>query len=178
LAAVMKRFSEGTLPQKDEELPASKSTQSNPKPQAGEAASKPAVATGRVLPPGQTLWRVDSRSPATIRSEGFQPRGTATDIQNYVNTNAPSAFVSTSKSSLIAENPAFAQPGSYLYEIDGSGLQGIDVNEAYPSNPFDNEQEIAIIGGIPNESIVGATPILPSGGLGDSIPNPGYLGGR
>lgn len=125
----------------------------------------------------QTVYRVDGRPPGTIFNEGFQPKGTSTDLENYVLANQPSAFVSTSKIAAIAENPAFAKPGTYLYEVDGSMIKGIDVNQAYPDNPFANESEIAVVGGVPRDAIISAKPILPGGGVGPTIPNPFYSGG-
>jgi len=129
------------------------------------------------FPVGGKLYRVDGRLTGTIFDEGFQPRGTATDLENYVNTNTPSNFVSTSKTPEIANDPAFGQPGKYVYMIDGSQIKGIDVNQVYPDNPFSSEQEIAVPGGIPKEAIMGAQPILPDGTLGDPIINPNYKGG-
>lgn len=125
----------------------------------------------------QPVYRIDGRPPGTIFDEGFQPRGTSTDLENYVNTNQPSTFVGTSKTPDIVNNPAFGQPGKHLYEIDGTGLKGVDVNQAYPANPYASESEIAVPGGIPPESIISAKPILPGGGLGETIPNPNYNGG-
>ena len=122
----------------------------------------------------QSLYRVDSRSPDVIFQDGFQPKGTSTDIQTYVDQNTPSAFVSTSKTSDIYQNPDFGAPGKYLYEVDGSRTPGVDVNAVYPANPYANEQEVAVPGGIPSSAIIGAKPILPSGGLGNTIFNPSY----
>ncbi len=137
-----------------------------------------AIATPSGAPLNQSVYRVDGRPPSVIFEQGFQPRGTATDLQNYVDTNTPSGFVSTSKTPDIALNPAFAQPGTHLYEVDGQQISGIDVNEAYPSNPFSNEQEIAVVGGVPKDAIISAKPLLPGGGLGNAIMNPFYRGGH
>lgn len=71
-------------------------------------------------------------------------------------------------------NTQTGQPG-YLYEIRNPG-NGIDVNEAYPSNPFAHEQEIAIPGGVDSCFIKGCTPLngnnAPTGGF---ISNPNYI---
>ncbi len=125
-------------------------------------------------PVKQPVYRVDQRAPGTIFDEGFQPRGSAADLEIYVNTNQPSIYVSTSKTSDIAYNPDFAKAGSHLYDIDGRGLKGVDVNKVYPTNPFARESEIAIPGGIPRESVRSSRPILPDGTLGETIPNPYY----
>ena len=154
-----------------------------PKPKPATSASKSSAsdaaaddaATASTL--SQNVYRVDGRSPGTIFDQGFQPKGTSTDLKTYVDTNNPSSFVSTSKTPAIADNPAFAKPGTYLYEVDGSQVKGIDVNAAYPDNPFANESEIAVVGGVPPEAIISAKPVLPGGGLGPTIPNPNYNGG-
>jgi hypothetical protein len=121
---------------------------------------------------------VDGRSPETIIKEGFQPKGTSTDLKTYVETNNPSAFVSTSKTPSIADNPEFAKPGTYLYGVDSTQVKGIDVNQAYPDNPFAHESEIAVAGGVPREAIISAKPILPTGGVGNTIQNPIYNGNQ
>lgn len=147
-------------------------------PVVAEAEAIGAAEMPGIAPVEQPVYRVDGRPAGTIFDEGFQPRGTSTDLENYVNTNQPSTFISTSKTPAIADNPAFGQPGKTLYEIDGTGLKGIDVNKAYPTNPFANENEIAIPSGIPKESIISARPILPNGTLGEPILNPNYNGGK
>ena len=121
----------------------------------------------------QTLFRGDGRVPETIFNEGFVPRGTSTDLQAYVDTNNSSAFVGTSTSEIEATKFALANDG-HVYQIDPTGLPGINVNSAYPTNTFAYEQEIAIPGGVPRESIIGAQRALPGGGLGPVIPNPFY----
>jgi hypothetical protein len=101
------------------------------------------------------------------------PRGTSTDLQAYVDTNSPSAFVGTSKTQAVSTEFALDN-GGYVYQIDQTNLSGIDVNLAYPSNTFADEREIAILGGVPKESVISAQKALPGGGLGPIIPNPFY----
>ncbi len=147
----------------------------------GRGLEERAGGGGDPLPSGApppSLYRVDGRPPGTIFNEGFQPKGTATDLQTYVNQNAPSAFVSTSKTADIANNLDFASPGKYLYEVDSSQVSGVDVNQAYPDNPYPHEQEMAVLGGVSPQAVLSAKPILPGGGLGNTIPNPGYRGGN
>jgi hypothetical protein len=68
------------------------------------------------------------------------------------------------------------KPG-YLYEIDNPG-GGIDVNKAYPDNPFAHEQEIAFKGKIDPCNIKGCTPLDGSNQtIGDFIENPNYAKG-
>ncbi len=126
--------------------------------------------------PAGFVYRGDGRSPSTIYDEGFQPKGTSTDLQTYVNTNSPSGFVSTSKSPEVAEGFAQMQGGGNVYVVDSSGLSGVDVNDAYPSNPFAHEQEIAMPGGVPPESVVGGYPVSGDGVKGDFVANPNYKG--
>ncbi|WP_460252845.1 scabin-related ADP-ribosyltransferase [Acidiphilium sp. MT5] len=129
-----------------------------------------------MLPNDQKLWRIDGRGTDDIFENGFNARGEDTDIQNYVNTNSPSIFIGTSTNPNILQNPDFGLPGKYFYQIDGSGLEIVNINQVYPTNPFSDEEEMAIIGKIPIESIVGAQQILPNGDLGSFIMNPNYGG--
>jgi uncharacterized Zn-binding protein involved in type VI secretion len=122
-----------------------------------------------------SLYRGDGRGPSIIFDEGFKPRGTSTDLNDYVLNNTKSIFVGTSKSKEVAYNFAASKKG-YVYEIDPSGLKGVDVNNAIPDNIFGKESEIAFPGGIPPESIVSAKPVLETGGLGEAIINPIYKG--
>lgn len=143
---------------------------------AATARDSAEAAAGTGLP--ETVFRGDSRAPATIFREGFQPRGTSTDLENYVLSNEASTFVGTSKSESVAVGD-FAQPGGgYVYTVDTAGMKGVDVNQAFPTNPFAHEQEIAFPGGIPTERIVGARAIGADGTLGDFIPNPNYFSGQ
>ena len=128
--------------------------------------------------PAGLVYRGDGRSPSTIYNDGFQPKGTSTDLQTYVNTNSPSGFVSTSKSPAVAEGFAQMQGGGNVYVVDSGGLSGVDVNDAYPSNPFAHEQEIAMPGGVPAENVVGSYPVSGDGVKGDFIANPNYKVGQ
>ncbi len=179
LAAVILRMgkrntSGGTVADSDE---AAGSTAQTIKPDRGNLPRSQTAATLDDVQStqwNQSLYRVDSRSPDVIFQDGFQPKGTSTDIQTYVDQNTPSAFVSTSKTPDIYQNPDFGAPGNYLYEVDGSQTPGVDVNAVYPANPYASEQEIAVPGGIPSGAIIGAKPILPGGGLGNTVFNPFY----
>jgi hypothetical protein len=132
-----------------------------------------AIGTENAQRPSGILYRGDGRLPETIFNEGFRARGTSSDLKAYVETNSPSAFVGTSKSQSIAIEFALEYDG-YVYEIDPRNLPGIDVNSAHPSNIHATEQEIAMPGGVPRESIIGAKKVLPGGRLGPIILNPFY----
>jgi hypothetical protein len=56
--------------------------------------------------------------------------------------------VSTTKYEGIAE-----ARGGNVYHIDG--VDGEDVNEAWPDNPFANEEEIAVPGSIDPSRVIG-----------------------
>jgi hypothetical protein len=63
--------------------------------------------------------------------------------------------VSTSRVEGVAEAMALRQGGGYVYRIDSSGLTTIDVNaELGAASPYPDEEEIAVPGGIPYESIL------------------------
>ncbi|GAB3598380.1 scabin-related ADP-ribosyltransferase [Microbacterium tumbae] len=126
----------------------------------------------------QPLYRSDDRPPSEIFQDGFQVRDPSNnDLDNFVRTNAPSNFVSTTKDPNL-----YQRWGSdYRYTVDAPG--GIDVDATMPNGPYNPssaapEFEIAFQGGVPAENVVGAHPVLPGGGLGDWVPNPNYSGGK
>lgn len=118
----------------------------------------------------QPVWRAEGRSPDVIFEEGFRPRDTThLDLDDFVHTNTPSGFVSTSLDDSLYRN----WPGaSFRYDIDAPG--GIDVNATLPHNRYASELEIAFPGGIDTRFVRGARQVLPDGTLGPFIPNPGY----
>jgi RHS repeat-associated protein len=131
---------------------------------------------------GEVVHRGDGRTPDEIFNDGFQPKdpGSDTSLQDYVLDNEPSDFVGTSKDPDIArefaqDSAGFSQDGTgYLYDIDRP-QNGIDVNEAFPGNPFSREQEIAVPGGVGTNCIRGCQPVNTLGqNAGDYIPNPNY----
>ena len=122
----------------------------------------------------QPTFRGDGRAPGVIFEDGLQPRGTSADLESYVKSNKASSFVGTSKSESVAAGFAHVQGGGYVYTVDPKGLAGIDVNKAFPGNPFPYEQEIVFPGGISSKNIVGARPVANDGTIGDFIPNPKY----
>ena len=153
-------------------------------PPAGEpeatdanAASEPSAAPTASGQP-DFVYRGDGRPPSTIYDEGLQPRGTSTDLPTYVDTSNPSGFVSTSKSPAVAEGFAQMQGGGHVYVVDTDGLSGVDVNDAYPTNTFAHEQEIAMPGGVPMDNVVGSYPVSGDGLKGDFVANPNYKGGQ
>ena len=150
---------------------AGKAPEESTKPVEQERAPSPKAPTTV----GRTVYRGDGRTPGQIFKDGFQPRGTATDLETYVDKNTASGFVGTSKSSDVATQFAQANDG-YVYQIDGELIKGVDVNAAYPTNPFASEQEIAVLGGVPKQAVVSAQKVMADGTLGPIIPNPAYTG--
>ncbi len=126
----------------------------------------------------ELLYRSDNRPPSEIFDQGFQVRdATNNDLSQFVHTNGPSNFVSTTRD----ENLYQRWGSSYRYTVDAPG--GIDVDATMPNGPYAPhtsapESEIAFQGGVPAENIVGGNPVLPGGALGDWIPNPNYGGRR
>jgi uncharacterized protein RhaS with RHS repeats len=117
------------------------------------------------------VFRGDDRPPATIFKEGFQPKGTNTDLYEYALSNRPSIYVSTSKSSAVARD--FTD--GYVYTIRGQS-NGIDVNTTLGSkSPFPNELEIAVPNGIKPGDIMGARQVSGNGKFtGPFIKNPSF----
>lgn len=147
---------------------------------ASQATGRGAGATTKVTRRTDTgqeppiRYRNDDRSPEEIFGTGFKPRDPGnSNLEDYVLTNRPSNFVSTSK------DPTLYQrfPGDYRYQVQDPG-GGIDVNRVMPDNPYRNEFEIAYPGGVSRENIIGAQKIGPDRtSLGDFIPNPFFGGG-
>jgi hypothetical protein len=138
---------------------------------AGRTAKVADAAAGATedIPP--VLFRGDKRLTDDIFDQGFQPRGTSTDLRDYVETNRPSAFVGTSTSPEIGTR--FAGPGGFRYMIDPPP-GGVDVNAVLGSHHFEYEHEIAFPGGIAREHIIGAHPVNPDWSLGDFVHNPNF----
>jgi hypothetical protein len=127
----------------------------------------PSMRTDRDL-----LYRADNRDPDTIFTEGFQPKDpTNSDLADFVQTNRPSNFVSTSRNPDLYQNWG----SEYRYTVDAPG--GIDVNRTLGPHAFQHEQEIAFAGGLGPQQVVGVHPVLPSGTLGEFVPNPSYVAG-
>jgi RHS repeat-associated protein len=85
-------------------------------------------------------FRGDTRLPAEIFQNGFQARGSSTNLMAHAldNTAPPSAFIPTSRSASVAGD--FAEN---IYTVRPRG--GIDVNANLGSrSPFPNELEIAV----------------------------------
>lgn len=158
----------------------------NSNPFAGVLGGKGTNQVDDVLP--DTVYRGDTRGPDKIFEEGFVPRspGSNVSLEDYVDLNTPSSFVSTTKNppsgTAVEGSPeyfgtAYGEIPGYVYTIDNPG-GGIDVNKVYPGAAFPNENEIAFPGGINTNCIIGCIPVAPNGvSTGPLIPNPNYTGG-
>ncbi|MDE1882821.1 MAG: hypothetical protein KGH70_02470 [Rhodospirillales bacterium] len=150
-----------------------------PRPRANPTTSWQEETQATNIDSSTFIYRGDSRPPDVIFNQGFQPKGTATDLYNYAATNTPSNFISTSKipgpGINFAQSAATNSGEGYLYIISQQP-NGIDVNEALgAASPFPDEAEIAVPGGIPPQDVLGAQQISPDGSnIGGFIPNPGF----
>lgn len=117
----------------------------------------------------EPLYRADSRDPSQIFRDGFQPKNPAdVDLKTFVQTNNPSAFVSTSTDAGLYQKWG----AQYRYDIEAPG--GIDVNKTLGSHIFESEKEIAFPGGVDPRFVKGANRVNADGSLGEWIPNPGF----
>ncbi len=111
----------------------------------------------------ELLWRWDTRHPRDIFRSGFQPRvnlgdvlggrmtaNTAINLRSYVANGRDSIFVSTTRSNW---GPRY-RASLFRYDIFAPG--GIDVNPTLGSHQYENQNEIAFVGGIRGEFIYGA----------------------
>ncbi|MBK3460239.1 RHS repeat-associated core domain-containing protein [Pseudomonas haemolytica] len=122
------------------------------------------------------LYRGDLREPDEIFENGFESRGTSTDLFLHTLNNAspPSNFVPTSTSRkqalVFASNYGFEE--GFLYTL--RKIPGRDVNkELGARSKHKNELEIAIPGRIDTKDILGASPVNEDGTFrGYTILNP------
>lgn len=119
----------------------------------------------------EALSRGDGRPPEQIFETGFDSWNTTeTRYSHFVETNAKSVYVSTTRDPSVM----FGEPGArYGYSIDAPG--GIDANATLGDHRFSWEHEISFPGGIRTEFIEGVRPMLPDGTLGELVPNPNFV---
>ncbi len=113
-----------------------------------------------------------SMDPSKVFEQGFQPKGTHSDLLQHVSSNTtPGNFISTSSEQSIAED--FSGKNGYVYEIETSS--GRDVNaELGSKSPFPEQKEIAIEGGVKPNEIKGAHVMQNGKPTGKYIPNPNF----
>ncbi|UUU25032.1 ADP-ribosyltransferase [Streptomyces sp. DSM 40750] len=105
-----------------------------------------------------TLYRSDSRGPATIFEQGFHPKDVIDgqyDIEQYVLVNQPSPYVSTTYDHDLYKT---WYKSGYNYYIDAPG--GVDVNKTIgDQHKWADQVEVAFPGGIKPEYIIGVCPV-------------------
>lgn len=117
----------------------------------------------------EPLYRSDGRDPSVIFQEGFKPLNPdEVNLRQFVNTNNPSAFVSTTRDPELYKNWG----KEFRYEVEAPG--GIDVNQSLGPHPLQHEAEIAFPGGVDPRFIKGVHRVNPDGSLGEWIPNPNF----
>ena len=120
----------------------------------------------------ERLWRWSRLHPRDIFRTGFHPRmnvllafGFAlgsrpraeTNLRSYVASNTSSVFVSTTRTRWAPRS----RGNFFRYDIFAPG--GIDVNPTLGQHAFENQNEIAFVGGIRTEFIYGAVEFGPHG---------------
>ncbi|MGW1674693.1 ADP-ribosyltransferase [Streptomyces sp. NPDC002324] len=105
-----------------------------------------------------TLYRSDSRGPATVFAQGFLPRDVIDgqyDIERYVLVNQPSPYVSTTYDHDLYKT---WYKSGYNYYIDAPG--GVDVNRTIgDQHKWADQVEVAFPGGIRTEFVIGVCPV-------------------
>jgi hypothetical protein len=128
------------------------------------AAADRRVDVGRITPEPVwrktcgTLYRSDSRGPATIFEQGLHPKDVIDgqyDIEQYVLVNQPSPYVSTTYDHDLYKT---WYKSGYNYYIDAPG--GVDVNRTIgDQHKWADQVEVAFPGGIRTEFIIGVCPV-------------------
>ncbi|OBA57210.1 hypothetical protein A5647_24340 [Mycobacterium sp. 1100029.7] len=106
------------------------------------------------------LYRDDTRSPSEVFGTGFEALDpTNTNLTTFV-LGRPGAFVSTTRDAQLNHlgPPTEARPQVFRYHIEAPG--GIDVNPTLPHHQDGHEGEVAFLGGIRRENILGAEQVL------------------
>ncbi|MFI0975995.1 ADP-ribosyltransferase [Streptomyces sp. NPDC021093] len=105
-----------------------------------------------------TLYRSDGRGPAIVFEQGFHPKDVLAgqyDIEQYVNVNQPSPYVSTSYDHDLYKT---WWKSGYNYYIDAPG--GVDINKTIgDTHQWAAQVEVAFPGGIAREYIIGVCPV-------------------
>jgi len=105
-----------------------------------------------------TLYRSDSRGPATVFEQGFHPKDVIDgqyDIEQYVLVNQPSPYVSTTYDHDLYKT---WYKSGYNYYIDAPG--GVDVNKTIgDTHKWADQVEVAFPGGIARQYIIGVCPV-------------------
>lgn len=128
---------------------------------------------------GMTTYRADSRSPSGL-GPGFEAKGTNQDLSSYARRNVPSIYVPSALTEQAALNFGVLASGIrgndhfYLYEITRVRL-GVVLSEFFYFNPFPDQEELAIVGGVPLQNIRRFRRVEADGTAGPWILNPHYV---
>jgi len=122
---------------------------------AGEIGDAAAAAEDAGNGVAQTLFRADTRGPEEIFSRGFEPKGGNMNLWEHVTQNpADSGFVSTTNILRSARDFAGEIRADYIYRLRATGT---DVNATFGADsPYPWENEVAVPGPVPANSIEGA----------------------
>ncbi|MEU9289850.1 ADP-ribosyltransferase [Streptomyces sp. NPDC048275] len=105
-----------------------------------------------------TLYRSDSRGPATVFEQGFYPKDVINgqyDVEQYVLVNQPSPYVSTTYDHDLYKT---WYKSGYNYYIDAPG--GVDVNKTIgDTHKWADQVEVAFPGGVARQYIIGVCPV-------------------
>ncbi|MDE1688562.1 ADP-ribosyltransferase [Streptomyces neyagawaensis] len=105
-----------------------------------------------------TLYRSDSRGPAVVFEQGFQPKDVIDgqyDIEQYVLVNQPSPYVSTTYDHDLYKT---WYKSGWNYYIDAPG--GVDVNKTIgDQHKWADQVEVAFPGGIARQFVIGVCPV-------------------
>ncbi|MER7055444.1 MULTISPECIES: hypothetical protein [unclassified Streptomyces] len=120
----------------------------------------------------EPLYRNDARPWYIVFKQGFAPKNPSnTDLKDFLHSNAPSAYVATTRKKDL--NWPYEGGDAYIYQIEAPG--GIDANRTYPdtlrSDKYD-EAEVDFPGGIAPAYITGCW-ALEEDGSRKWIPNDG-----
>lgn len=136
--------------------------------------------------PAGFFFRGDNRAPSTpgtgIFTTGFRPQGTNADLTAHLSLRGDSAYVSTSRSDISAEQYVYGRSAAhasdgYLYVISPDTLpDGYWIPGLYPNDPaVRNNQEFAVYGTIQPADIAGAFHYFEGQDVPvEWIPNPNY----
>ncbi|WP_327431869.1 ADP-ribosyltransferase [Streptomyces sp. NBC_01236] len=105
-----------------------------------------------------TLYRSDSRGPATVFEQGFYPKDVVNgqyNIEQYVLVNQPSPYVSTTYDHDLYKT---WYKSGFNYYIDAPG--GVDVNKTIgDTHKWADQVEVAFPGGVARQYIIGVCPV-------------------
>lgn len=123
-----------------------------------------------------TLYRADTRGPATVFEQGFYPKDVVAgqyDIESHVLADQPSPYVSTTYDHDLYKT---SDKSGFHYYIDAPG--GVDVNKTVgDTHRRAGQVEVAFPGGIARQYVIGVCPVdtrTRTEIMSDCVSNPNY----